>query len=203
MLPALFELTDGRLFVECARGSLSFYLRHKKIQICSDLQSDQKYSKKTGCFVTLRDQKKSLRGCIGFPEPIYPLPKALTLSAISAGTEDPRFSPIKRPELDSLTIEVSVLSAPNIIRVKDPRDYKNEIALGSDGLIMKWSFGSGLLLPQVPIEEKWTVEEFLSNLSMKAGALPDQWLLPETQIARFQAQVFEEVEPNGRVVTKM
>ena len=34
---------------------------------------------------------------------------------------------------------------------------------------------------------------------MKAGLYPDAWLDPDTRIYRFQAVVFEEEEPRGRV----
>ncbi len=199
----LFGEKDGKLFVTCARESISKFLTEKRVETCSALLEDKRYSAKRGCFVTLRDKQKSLRGCIGFPEPVYQLPKALTLAAISAATEDPRFSPVGGKELAEITIEVSILTPPKIVRVDDPKKYPEKIVIGKDGLIMKWPFGSGLLLPQVPVEENWSPEEFLSNLSMKAGALPDQWLLPDTQIEKFEAQVFEELRPGGGVSSKL
>jgi uncharacterized protein len=198
-----FGERDGKLFVTCARESMSKFLIERRVETCSALVENKRYSSKRGCFVTLRDKQKSLRGCIGFPEPVYQLPKALTLSAISAATEDPRFPPVGENELAELTIEVSILTPPKILLVDDPRKYPEKIVIGKDGLILKWPFGSGLLLPQVPVEENWTPEEFLSNLSMKAGALPDQWLLPETQIEKFGAQVFEELRPGGEVSSKL
>ena len=147
-----------------------------------------------GCFVTLKkdDSEKTLRGCIGFPEPVYELHRGLASAAIAAATEDPRFPRVGLAELDSLLLEISILSKPVEISVKDPKDLLRKIEVGKDGLIMHWSFGSGLLLPQVAAEFGWDAEDFLCNLSMKAGAPPDQWLVPGTLIFRFRAQIFQE-----------
>ena len=161
-----------------------------------------RYESKLGCFVTLKrnDVESSLRGCIGFPEPVYKLSKALTEAAVHSATQDPRFEAVTLDELNSLVIEVSVLTTPTPIEVKSQKELPSQINIGKDGLIMRWSFGSGLLLPQVATEEKWDAEEFLSNLSMKAGAMPDQWLVPGTLIFKFQAQIFKELEPKGKVI---
>ena len=61
-------------------------------------------------------------------------------------------------------------------------------------------FGSGLLLPQVPVELKWNVEEYLANICYKAGAPADAWLDPSSKLYKFQAIVFREVEPRGEIV---
>jgi uncharacterized protein len=199
----LFSVDDGKIFVASARESISTYLDQQIVKISGALLADLKYSQKLGCFVTLRDAQNSLRGCIGFPEPTYQLSKSLTQAAIYAATDDPRFPTVNKKELDQLTIEVSVLTPPRNIGAKDPREYLEKVVIGKHGLILKWPYGSGLLLPQVPVEEKWNVEEYLSNLSMKAGAMPDQWLLPETQIQSFEAEVFEEIQPGGQVLAKL
>ena len=72
---------------------------------------------KQGCFVTLKIDEK-LRGCIGFPEPVFPLYKSIIESAKSAAFSDPRFLPLKKEELDEVEIEVSVLTKPELIKVK-------------------------------------------------------------------------------------
>jgi uncharacterized protein len=200
-----FDSDDGKIFIYCVRWTLDLYLRHSKVQVCRELETDARYNRKLGCFVTIRqaNTEKSLRGCIGFSEPVYPLPRALTLAAISAAVEDPRFPVMRENELERVTFEVSILTPPRIISVSNPREYPGKITIGKTGLILKWRFGSGLLLPQVPVEEKWTEEDFLANLSQKAGALPDQWLLPETEIFGFGAQVFEELVPHGPVMVKI
>jgi uncharacterized protein len=197
-----FEENDGRLLVLSVREAIKNYLKSSQVVAPTDLSSDSRFEQKRGCFVTLKsnDGDKSLRGCIGFPEPILKLSKALVNAAIAAAIEDPRFHPIKLDELDSLLVEVSILTPPENISVKSPMELPSMIRVGKDGLIMRWTYGSGLLLPQVAKEYNWDAKEFLANLSMKAGAPPDQWLVPGTIVSKFQAQVFQETEPNGPVV---
>jgi uncharacterized protein (TIGR00296 family) len=158
---------------------------------------------KAGVFVTLnyltRSKEEHLRGCIGFPLPEKPLYQGVAEAAIAAATEDPRFPPLDRQELNNIIFEVSVLTVPQQISVS-PADYGKEIQIGRDGLILHWRFGSGLLLPQVPVELKWNVEEYLANICYKAGAPPDVWLDPSSKLYKFQAVVFKEVEPKGEVV---
>lgn len=158
-----------------------------------------------GVFVTinkLREHKKELRGCIGFPLPYHPLKKGLAEAAIAAASEDPRFEPLKAIELPKIVVEVSILTEPKLIEVKSPKEYPSKIKIGRDGLVVKWAYGSGLLLPQVPVEYNWDAEEYLSHACLKAGAPPDAWLMPETKIYSFQAEVFEELEPKGKVIRK-
>jgi uncharacterized protein (TIGR00296 family) len=67
-------------------------------------------------------------------------------------------------------------------------------------LILKWKYGSGLLLPQVPVELNWDVDEYLANICYKAGAPPDAWLMPESQLYKFEAAIYKESEPNGKIL---
>jgi uncharacterized protein (TIGR00296 family) len=86
--------------------------------------------------------------------------------------------------------------------VSKPKEYVKEVVIGRDGLIVETSYTKGLLLPQVPVEWKWKVDEFLSHTCMKAGLLPDCWLKEDTKIYKFSAEIFVEVEPKGEVVEK-
>lgn len=160
---------------------------------------------KCGVFVTLNHAEagaKELRGCIGYPEPILPLVEATLDSAVNSATHDPRFPSVTLKELDKIVVEVSVLTPPQLIEVKDPKDYPRKIAIGKDGLIVERGWYKGLLLPQVPIEWHWDEEEFLSNCCMKAGLPPDCWVVEGTKIYSFQAIIFEEESPKGKVKLK-
>jgi uncharacterized protein (TIGR00296 family) len=128
--------------------------------------------------------------------------EALIDSAISSAVNDPRFHKVTTDELRNLLVEVSILTPPELIVISSPREYPEKVKVGEDGLIVKWSLGSGLLLPQVSVEYNWTAEEFLSNACMKAGATPDYWLTYEAKIYKFKAIIFEEVA-GGQVVRKL
>ena len=89
-----------------------------------------------------------------------------------------------------------------LIEVKNPREYPEKIEVGKDGLIIENGPWKGLLLPQVAVEFKWDAREFLENLCLKAGLTPDCWLDRNARIWKFQAEIFAEEEPNGKVVKK-
>ena len=92
------------------------------------------------------------------------------------------------------------MSAPEEVKVTNPLEYLNKIKVGRDGLIVKWEFGSGLLLPQVPVEYGWNEEEFLNHTCEKAGAPQDCWKRKSTMILRFEGIVFKETQPNGSII---
>ncbi len=198
-----FSTADGPLLISAAREAIANYLRTKKSSVPARIVADSRFEKLMGCFVTLKenDSEKSLRGCIGFAEPVHKLSYALTNAAVAAAVEDPRFPPIgSEKELGDLLVEVSILTPPVLIQVKSQKELTSKIVPGKDGLVMRWTFGSGLLLPQVATEYGWDAEEFLCNLSMKAGAPPDQWLVAGTQVFKFQAIIFSESSPGGNVM---
>lgn len=149
----------------------------------------------SGAFVTIRTfPDGALRGCIGYPEPVFPLNEAIVRSARSA-CHDPRFPDLRESELDDVTIEVTVLTVPE--RIHDMSHPTEEIVIGRDGLIIEKGYHRGLLLPQVPVEWNWDVLEYLQNLSMKAGMRKDDW--KDSTIYRFQGKISHELEPNGEV----
>ncbi|MFQ6069138.1 MAG: AmmeMemoRadiSam system protein A [Candidatus Aminicenantales bacterium] len=139
---------------------------------------------KRGAFVTLKVNDQ-LRGCIGYPLPYKPLYETVIEVAVSAATQDLRFMPLTRDELEQTKIEISVLSLP-----KPVKDVK-EIKVGRDGIIVSRGANKGLLLPQVPLEYDWDLETFLSHGCLKAGLEEDAWK-KDASIEIFQAQVFSE-----------
>src|SRR5690242_3527816 len=188
---------DGEIIVRTARYAVTEYLKTgKKINLDEDFKS--KFSYNSGVFVTL-NKKENLRGCIGFPTPVKKLYQSLVDAAIASATEDPRFLPVKYEELNEISFEVTVLTSPEEVKVVNSHEYLNKIKVGRDGLIVKWEFGSGLLLPQVPVEYNWNVEEFLNHTCEKAGAPYDCWKSKGTIILQFEGIVFKETKPNGNV----
>ena len=199
-----FTITDkeGYFLVRLARNAVEEHLKDGTI-LSPPKETPLKFMERLGVFVTLNKMKgriKELRGCIGFPYPTHPLVRAVIEAAIEAATRDPRFYPVSRSELNNIIFEVSILTFPQLIEVKDPREYPSKISIGRDGLIVERGYAKGLLLPQVPVEWGWNEEEFLCQCCMKAGLMPDCWLLKGTKIYKFSAVIIEELEPKGKVV---
>ncbi len=189
---------DGNVLVKTARIVVSEYLKNgTKIELEKKFRED--FSFKSGVFVTLNNPQ-GLRGCIGYPLPDKKLFNALEDAAIAAATEDPRFPPVKFEELDSITFEVTVLTPPTKIEVSDSQEYLSKIKVGQDGLIVKYGYNSGLLLPQVPIEYGWNEREFLEHACEKAGLPKDCWKNAEIEIQKFEGIVFKEKDPNGEII---
>jgi len=153
-----------------------------------------------GVFVTLkRYPSGALRGCIGYPLPVFPLDAAIPRAALAAAVDDPRFPPVRSEELDRITIEVSVLTVPVPVRAARPDDLPRAIEVGRDGLIVEGLGASGLLLPQVAPEQGWTEEELLDGTCEKAGLPPRAWRDPRVSVKRFEAEIFFERGPGGEV----
>ncbi|AJC70779.1 hypothetical protein X802_00155 [Thermococcus guaymasensis DSM 11113] len=194
----------GAFLVRLARRAVEEYVRNRRV-IDPPEDTPSELWEKMGVFVTLNRYKAppqtALRGCIGFPLPVYPLVEATIKAAIHAAVEDPRFPPVRPKELDELTVEVSVLTPPEPIE-GPPEERPRKIKVGRDGLIVEKGIYSGLLLPQVPIEWGWDEEEFLAQTCWKAGLPPDCWLDPDTKVYRFTAEIFEEEWPRGPVRRK-
>jgi AmmeMemoRadiSam system protein A len=135
-------------------------------------------------FVTLRRQNGELRGCIGRVEVSQPLFRTVQDCAISAATNDFRFSSVTAAELDDILIEISALSPFRPIETPD------EIQVGRHGLLIRRDFRVGLLLPQVASDRGWDRDEFLRAICMKAGLPTDAWR--DADLYVFSAEVFEE-----------
>ena len=125
--------------------------------------------------------------------------EAVVEVAVSAALKDPRFNPVSIEEMDSIMIEVSVLTPPEPISVERQELYPGLIEVGKDGLIVSRGTKRGLLLPQVPVNWGWDSEEFLTQCCLKAWLQPDAWLLPGTEVSKFRAIIFSEKTPQGAV----
>lgn len=197
----ILTIEQGWNTVSYARGVVESHYGGGSPSVPENLK--KVFAEMRGVFVTLEKHPGgSLRGCIGFPEPHLPLGRGLEEAALSAALKDPRFPPVRVEELENITVEVSILTKPELIKAVKPGDYPKHVVVGRDGLIAERGFFRGLLLPQVPVEWKWDAEEFLSQVCMKAGIPPDSWLDGKTKLYRFSAQVFSETSPGGGIVEK-
>jgi len=149
-------------------------------------------AKPCGAFVTLHTGrstgKRNLRGCIGRMIGSTPLLKTVRTMAIEAAFGDPRFSPLTTPELPDISIEISALSPME--RCPDPRSVK----VGVHGLYLIHRGRAGVLLPQVPVEQGWNLDEYLEYICIKAGLPPGSYDAPDAELYTFTAVVFGEEE---------
>ncbi len=194
----MFSQEQGEKAVKIARDALENFLKEGE-EPEVDEELPEQMEEERGVFVTL-EKNDNLRGCIGRPMPRQPFIEGLVNSAINAATRDPRFPEVSPEELDDITVEVSMLTVPEEVEVEDSEKYPEKIEVGRDGLIVKYGGAEGLLLPQVPVDNDWDSEEFLSQTCVKAGLSPDAWIKEDISLEKFSAQVFKEKEPRGEVV---
>ena len=202
----VFNVEDGKMLIKFARDNIEHFLKNDaKVLIPNEIK--EKFSDKYGAFVTLNKYKvggNPLRGCIGYIEPKFALYDVVHRVSISSALEDPRFPSVTLKEMDNIVIEISILTPPKLIKVKDSKEYLDKIVIGRDGLIAEMGMRRGLLLPQVPVDHdrNWDVETFLSHTCQKAWLPANSWKDLSTKIYSFQAILFEEKEPRGEVVRK-
>jgi len=150
-----------------------------------------------GAFVTLHSVdgknggphaggRRELRGCIGRMNAVDALEKTVQLMAVEAAFGDPRFYPLTKEELPGCEIEISVLSPMEICT--DPRSVK----VGVHGLHLTYHGRAGVLLPQVPVEQGWDLDQYLDYICTKAGVPPKSYEAPGAELRTFTAVVFGE-----------
>jgi len=197
-----FSDEDGIFLVNLARKTVDEIVKTKqKPKIPEDTPAH--LHDKSGVFVTLNsilNDRVSLRGCIGRPYPSAPLVEATIDSSVDSAVNDPRFPAITPKELDSIIVDLSVLTPPKKIEYSKPEELLELVKVGRDGLIASRGTFRGLLLPQVPVDWKWDTKEFLEHTCNKAGLPIDMWKDPETEFMSFQAEIFGEEKPRGNIV---
>jgi AmmeMemoRadiSam system protein A len=150
---------------------------------------DSALAKPCGAFVTLhikRNGKPALRGCIGRMTAAWPLEKTVRNMAMEAAFGDPRFPPLSPGEFARCSIEISALSP------MDPCPDPREVKVGVHGLYLIHRGRAGVLLPQVPVEQGWDLDQYLDYICVKAGLPAGSYGEPGAQLFTFTAEVFGE-----------
>jgi len=182
---------EGKKGLQLAREAIEQYLSDSmKMKQKNGLPVS--FEEERGVFVTL-NKYGTLRGCIGYPYPVFKLKEAIIDAAISAAVNDPRFPVVTEEELADITIELTVLTVPQVLK-EQPKELPKHIEIGKHGLIVKTGLYQGLLLPQVATDHNWSSEEFLCESCWKAGLPQDAWLDEDTEVSIFEGQIFKEEE---------
>lgn len=188
----LDDLSDdlGKKLTSYSRKVLVTYINNQKT--LDPLLDPVILKEKSGIFCTLR-KFGQLRGCIGYPYPTSPLGEALVNSTIQSAVDDPRFPQVTSKELNDITIELTVLTPPVLISVSKFEEYYEKIKIGVDGLIIEKDGRRGLLLPQVPVEQHWDIDDYLEGICHKAYLGSNDWKnIQKTKLYKFQGKIFEE-----------
>jgi len=171
---------EKKELLSIARNAITEFVTDKKT-----IEVDMKNPKLRtdgAVFVTIKE-KGSLRGCIGHVQAIMPLYQSVIKNAIAASSSDPRFPPMTKDELQDIEIEISILSL-----MQKLKDVKN-IQIGKHGLVIRKGSQSGLLLPQVPIEQGWDRQTFLKQICAKAGLPEYAW--KDAELYTFTAEIIK------------
>ena len=170
-----------RLLLETARLAIKQFVMGQSLDVPA---LDQSLNATQGVFVTLWENPKRLRGCIGRTQGITPsLTQEVAECAIMAATKDTRFKPLQDPrELENLSIELSLLMPLEEIASDaslDPQRY---------GVVVQAGPKRGLLLPNVDGVD--TVEKQLEIAKEKGRISPEE----PCQLARFEVLKISDLD---------
>ena len=191
---------EGKEGLKLARQAIEKHLSENRRLKAEEAHVPASFEEDRGVFVTL-NKHGNLRGCIGYPYPVFKLKDAIIDAAISAAVSDTRFSPVTKEEFEDIVIELTILTMPQVLKAK-PKDLPEQVEIGRHGLIVKKGMYQGLLLPQVATEYEWSAEEFLCQTCWKAGLPQDAWLEKDTEVSTFEGQIFKERAPTFRKSAK-
>lgn len=185
-----FTEEQGRVLLQFARSTLTYRLSGGKPP-APLVKPD--FLRKRAVFVTLT-KAGSLRGCIGNLDPVLPLWESVRDNAVNAAIHDHRFPPLTAKELDSVTIEVSVLTQAKTLSHTGGDDLVGKLRVGVDGVVLRKDGRSATFLPQV-WEQLVTPEAFLEHLCAKAGLSKETWQSADVSIETYQVECFSERKP--------
>ncbi len=148
-------------YVRLARHTIEAFVETGTFPEMPQGLPEELYQNRAGAFVSLKEDGR-LRGCIGTIQAVREsLAEEIMHNAVSACSEDPRFSPVEDWEVERLTISVDVLGETE--KVSSPE----ELDVTRYGIIVTRGVKRGLLLPN--LEGVDTVEEQIAIAKQKAG----------------------------------
>ena len=183
---------DKDFLLNLARRTLEQYLKEDTVSAIDAEKISPLLKEIRGCFVTLK-KDGNLRGCIGYIQPRRPLCDCVMENAINAATRDGRFPKVGLDELGALTIEISVLTVPENLAIKNRNDLLNRLTSGRDGVILTQGLRKATFLPQV-WEHFPDKESFLNALCQKGRMASGCWKKESTKVFTYQAEVFQETK---------
>ncbi len=176
MLPSLcvdLSADEQARLLDIARQSIVLGLDSGAAPRLDVAQLDANLRIDSAVFITLT-LAGALRGCIGSLQPSAPLAQAVANSAFNAAFRDRRYAQVQASEIENIHIEVSVLSAMELIAVNSRQALLDNLQPGMDGLLMEDQSYRSTFLPKV-WEKITTPNEFVGQLMQKAGLAAEHW----------------------------
>lgn len=162
---AVCTFTAEDACVRLAKDSLEKYIRSGKRLARPDDLPEWMLKQRAGVFVSLH-KNGDLRGCIGTILPWSDcVADEIIALAVEAGTQDPRFYPVREKELSELEYHVDVLSTPE-------KADKTQLDAKRYGVIVTNGRRRGLLLPD--LEGVDTPGQQIAIALQKAGIRADE-----------------------------
>ena len=153
--------------LQIARASIEHGLQHNAPLTISLVEYDDLIKKNGASFVTLH-KNNQLRGCIGQLQASRPLVMDIAMNAYAAAFQDPRFPSLSNHEYPDITLDISILSEPEILTARNEKELFEQIEPGKDGLILEKGQHRATFLPSV-WEQLPDPKDFLRHLKHKAG----------------------------------
>jgi AmmeMemoRadiSam system protein A/AmmeMemoRadiSam system protein B len=148
-------------YVGLARQTLESYVQTGRVPTHPMGVTEEMRTQRAGVFVSIKKDGR-LRGCIGTIEATQDsVAEEIIRNAVEAGTQDPRFHPVRADELDALIYSVDVLGKAESVDSVDELDAKRY------GVIVTKGYKRGLLLPNLDGVD--TPEEQIAIALQKAG----------------------------------
>lgn len=182
---------DKKYLLKLARRVIQKYFQDEGVFQIDENDLPQTLKEKEGTFVTLWKNDK-LRGCIGDLESEKPIYQGVIDNCLASALLDPRFTALKREELNNIKIEISVLSElkklPDLI---NPDAFLEYLDKYKPGLLIKKESYRATFLPQV-WEDLTSAELFISHLCEKAGLEKNEWKKMDLEVYQYSAEIFKE-----------
>lgn len=182
---------QGKILLQIARTAISRALRVPSASRTGVDVNMPWLSQPGATFVTLT-QWGELRGCIGSLQACDPLIEDVSNNAVSAALYDPRFSPLAADELDTVSLEVSLLSELQPLGFTSEADALAQLRPDIDGIVFEYGPYRSTFLPQV-WESLPQPQQFLARLKSKARLSEDFWA-EDVKLSRYTVSKWCETD---------
>lgn len=186
---------QGNILLQIARQAMSqaLHVQHDPVK----LEDSMDWLYQPGAtFVTLM-RYSELRGCIGTLLARDPLIDDVRSNAVSAALHDPRFLPLTADELDTVNVEVSLLSKLEPLNFVSEKDALAQLRPTIDGIVLEYGTYRSTFLPQV-WEKLPEPALFLAKLKSKAR-LPEDFWAAGISLSRYTVSKWQEIDREKEV----